>query len=364
MKSLKCLAAVLTSVLCLQAQAMPYSISSLGEGFNAISINNAGQILGVDAEGRDILSNPDGTRVVLAPLPGGAWTTARGMNDLGLIVGSSVSASGRATGAIFTDGQPQAFVPTLGGSYSILGDVNNAGWITGISATSGNLNAHAFIFNGTAMQDLGSVYGYGSNGHVINEAGQVAGETTLKEGNVYFNHAMIWSNGVMRDLGTFGGRSSSTAGMNDGGVVIGSAQTAAGASHAFMYANGVMTDLGAPAGGSSYARAINNQNAIVGWNVDASFQSHPFMYDQGNMIDLSSLVDPGSGWVLAQAEGINDNGQIVGYGYLNGRASGFLMTINSSTEVPEPTSVMIIGLGFAALLRVRSRAGTARSQQH
>ena len=34
------------------------------------------------------------------------------------------------------------------------------------------------------------------------------------------------------------------------------------------------------------------------------------------MVDLNSLIDPSSGWVLSEANGINDLGQIVGGGSL------------------------------------------------
>jgi hypothetical protein len=44
------------------------------------------------------------------------------------------------------------------------------------------------------------------------------------------------------------------------------------------------------------------------------------------MLDLNSLIPANSGWVLQFANGINDQGQIVGEGTLNGQAEGFLLT--------------------------------------
>ena len=44
------------------------------------------------------------------------------------------------------------------------------------------------------------------------------------------------------------------------------------------------------------------------------------------MRDLDLEVAPGSGWVLVSANGVNDAGQIVGSGTLNGAQRGFLLT--------------------------------------
>lgn len=49
------------------------------------------------------------------------------------------------------------------------------------------------------------------------------------------------------------------------------------------------------------------------------------------MTDLDSLIDSKSGWVLDVAYGINDKGQIVGYGSVNGQSHGFILTPISTT---------------------------------
>ena len=43
------------------------------------------------------------------------------------------------------------------------------------------------------------------------------------------------------------------------------------------------------------------------------------------MQDLNRLIPQGSGWVLGQASGINDAGQITGYGTVHGRTHAFLL---------------------------------------
>jgi probable HAF family extracellular repeat protein len=53
------------------------------------------------------------------------------------------------------------------------------------------------------------------------------------------------------------------------------------------------------------------------------------------MVDLNDWAT--DGWVLTSAAAINDNGDIVGTGYLNGVPHGFLLT-NGSTAVPPPVN--------------------------
>ena len=50
--------------------------------------------------------------------------------------------------------------------------------------------------------------------------------------------------------------------------------------------------------------------------VSDPFTRHAVLWKDGRMVDLNSLIDPSSGWVLSEANGINDLGQIVGGGSL------------------------------------------------
>jgi len=63
------------------------------------------------------------------------------------------------------------------------------------------------------------------------------------------------------------------------------------------------------------------------------------------MYDLNTLIPANSGWVLIAASHINDAGQIVGVGLLNGNLHGFLLTpsagpagIAASSPAPVPIS--------------------------
>ena len=77
------------------------------------------------------------------------------------------------------------------------------------------------------------------------------------------------------------------------------------------------------------AGAVNNRGQIVGmsgqWGYDYA-TAHALLWENGVMMDLQTLIPANSGWVLQQAGGINDNGQIAGIGLHDGQLRAFLLT--------------------------------------
>ncbi len=65
------------------------------------------------------------------------------------------------------------------------------------------------------------------------------------------------------------------------------------------------------------------------------------------MYDLNALISPSSGWTLSDGYGINDLGQITGFGRINGGVHAFLATPIAS-PVPEPASLVMLGVGLLA----------------
>lgn len=140
----------------------------------------------------------------------------------------------------------------------------------------------------------------------------------------------------MYDLGTLGGSSSYSFanGINDFNEVAGSSDiTGDTASHAFLSSGGVMTDLGTLGGTESSAVGINNAHQVVGSSqITGDTAYHAFLYSGGVMSDLNTSLPSGSGWVLWEARAINDLGQIVGLGVINGTSHAFLMSPISPSQ--------------------------------
>ena len=108
--------------------------------------------------------------------------------------------------------------------------------------------------------------GHFSQGYAINDSGQVAGRVFTAEGN---EHAFLWNGTTMQDLGTLGGPSSEGVAINASGQVTGRAATVA-TTHAFLWNGTTMQDLGVPDGlvsGFTIGRGINDAGQVTGYGL-------------------------------------------------------------------------------------------------
>jgi len=241
------------------------------------------------------------------------WDGARNIHDLGTFGGNTGFAStvnnrgqvaGYATNAIpenldvasFMNGflpagqQVRAFLwnggalrdlGTLGGNDAAAQAINDKGDVAGLSYTGKEINdttglptVHPFIWRNGTMQDLGSLGGtlstpasfsFGPFGKFFNERGDVAGTSTLQGDETW--HAFVWRNNQMTDLGTSGVRNSEAFFMSDKGEVLGRIEVSLTpyVRHGFLWENGRMTDLGAAAPCThSSPLSMNSLGQIVG----------------------------------------------------------------------------------------------------
>jgi uncharacterized membrane protein len=88
----------------------------------------------------------------------------------------------------------------------------------------------------------------------------------------------------------------------------------------------------------SSAYDINEYNLVAGSSetLDGStLVNHAVLWDATSSVVTDLNTWAGNGWVLASATAINDNGDIVGTGYLNGVPHGFLLTNDAvSAQLP------------------------------
>jgi probable HAF family extracellular repeat protein len=143
-------------------------------------------------------------------------------------------------------------------------------------------------------------------------------------------YAVLWDEGKKIDLGTFGGDNSLAYAINDAGKVVGYSHTIGSSYRAVLWDKGKKIDLGTL--GDKYenskARAINKTGQVVGnsYTTSGSQSIQAVLWDKGSIKNLNNLIPPKSGWVLNEATDINDKGQIVGEGKINGQTHAFLLT--------------------------------------
>jgi probable HAF family extracellular repeat protein len=204
--------------------------------------------------------------------------------------------------------------------------------------------------------------------NALNDLGQATGDLRPVNSGIYGpQHAYLYSQGVTTDLGTLGGYNSFGTGINNLAQVTGSAELAADSSgvygtHAFLYDKGHMTDLGTLGGLSSHGLGVNDRGEVVGFSEvsRSSGSTEAFLYSGGQMISLQKLIAPvvGPDWTLTEATGINERGDITGWGSFNGQLHGFVLT---AVPEPEVMALALSGLACVGLRLVpgkRSRRGT------
>jgi probable HAF family extracellular repeat protein len=249
---------------------------------------------------------------------GGAQSFGTRLNALGWVAGSAQNAKGIYRAVIYREGRLQDLGTLKDRDCSYGLDINDTGFVTGYSENVESADsAHAFVFDGASMFDLGTLGGLTSHGTCINAAGQIAGysQTSQTAGLYAPTHAFRWAVGVMQDLGTLGGTTSAAWDINSSGWVVGASTISRNLSdsHAFLYRDGKIHDLGTLGGRFSVANAINDKGVIVGNSMIDDTHQHALVCRNGVMSDLNALTHRfAPDWVIVDALGINTSGQIVG----------------------------------------------------
>lgn len=280
--------------------------------------------------------------------PGSAFVSPAALNNADQIVGTANPSSDKPPlyAFLYSGGMFHNLGAFTAGGDSAGNAINNLGQVVGRATTNGF--EHPFLYSNGALTDLGTLRGTDAEALGINDSGQVVG---YSDAGINIIHAFLYSQGTLRDLGTGGFTMSTATAVNASGDVVGwlANSSLAQNSHAFMYHNGLMTDLGA-----GLANAINSSGEVVGYARGPGYaQGHAFLWVNGVGTDLNTLIDPSSGWTLLSANGINDAGQIIGYGSHAGQ-NGFALLL---TPLPEPGGLVVICLPAMLLYRRRKSAG-------
>jgi uncharacterized membrane protein len=347
---LAAIAASLASAAGAAVAAPQYTITAIGgEGCAPEAINDSSIISGT-CDGTAVVWK-NGVATSLGRLVGGTYSEAKSANAQGVVAGDGDTGNSRPQGWVSTPTGLYNFFSNNGGNTHVL-FIGDNGFIGGYYTKS--LSGNTSSWKGSIWTpdskvryrqlDLpvlpGGVNPKASSSvpAAFNQLGQAAGYAT---NDVIGQHAAFWNNDGAHsviDLGVLpGGWTSIAWGMNNLGQVVGESHPGAG-SRAVLWNNDpahTATEL-LPLPGDNYgvAQEINDAGQVLGfsayatpgtWNVGPS---RYVVWADGVAYDLNTVLDPvtGAGWTVTSAMALNNLGQIVGTGTLNGQLKAFVMT--------------------------------------
>ena len=286
--------------------------------------------------------------VGLPNLAGRSHAVANSANDSGVVVGTA------ATTLFGTSRLP---VMWLNGAVSqlplpageTLGDANsvNASDVA-VGSVDGGSNQRGAIYTGAGGAIISQTTPTGCffvTAFGINDPGRIVGQG-IDPNNAARNVGIVYDIGQNSafEVGALPGFNGALAfGVSNIGYVVGSSMLNQGSGLPFIWSDqGGMIAIPLATGTSEgSAHAVNSAGWVVG--NDSSAFSIPFLYDGTNTYRLADLIPPNSGWDLSMntsssADGISDDGVIVGTGVHNGETHAYAMVPSTPSPTPTPTS--------------------------
>lgn len=299
----------------------------------ASQINNNGQVIvqylspteGDNVEIKYFITESNGNKTELSTISS-INGNPTDINDSGVITGNYFSSEAGFNS--FVTGSDVNFIKnigTLAGATTISTAINNSGQIAGYSASNGRTQAFITNNDGSEIRGLSvpnEKYYKSSTAYDINDSGQVVG--ILSTDNHRWNQAFI------------------TGDDGDGIIKLGTLPDAWG----------------------GYAVAINDAGQAVGISTDITGSgANSFIYANGGLTDLSNIPEViNAGWSDIFVTDINNNGQIIGWGYKNDDFSdrhAFLLSFTPDTvftpqdfyvpNIPEPSTYLMLLAGLGLL---------------
>jgi probable HAF family extracellular repeat protein len=295
---------------------------------------------------------------------GGDTSVATAINDRGHVVGYSATEDGQTRAFIYYNGRMRNVGSPRGESRAL--DISNRGHVGGYFLNNSG-SARGFVWRRTegftVMEDLVRKGTRNSHVYAVEKNGDAYGQSS--------NRPVVWREADPRALSS---RPGAVFNVSDGRMPVGTLQDepmnfrpplklddandgrALGvnnnreivgwqsvggdrqavlwklsASREFVLDTEVIGGLADNPGTDaefSIANAINDEGIAVGSSLTAADSEgrHAFVWQNGEISDLNALLEEeDDGWLLVSANDINDRGQIVGTGIVNGQEHAFLL---------------------------------------
>ncbi|MCC6619601.1 MAG: DUF11 domain-containing protein [Deltaproteobacteria bacterium] len=207
-------------------------------GIDAVDVNAAGDVAGEAIIGnlrKAYIFRANGFETVELGTLGGDESWATAINDAGVVVGVSETASGALHAFRWTEDDYMVDLgpAQVGGGDSSASLLSQSGWVAGTSASGGGSSPAVVWTPGNVVWVLELLGARAATPVALNEAGAIAGNLDAPLGS----RAFYWDAARgLEDLGTFGGASAVAWDIAPTGRVVGEAETAAGEMRAFVSA--------------------------------------------------------------------------------------------------------------------------------
>lgn len=324
---------IATCLIALNAEADPklrFEVTELvasGQVLVPVDINNHGVIVG--GLGSEWPFQPFQYRNGLVeglPVPLGLAVAINDAGELAVQLGPNYLIRSGVPALLQTDSGQPLYASGLNNRGVVVGSVID-GYVNGGNVFITLLGAVSWS-NGVVRRLSPISPDWGSQAYDINDSGVAVGTIYAATLATYGTSTAV----MFRDDQTIplsilpGHHSSDAIAINARGDVLCHAHDS-GLVRAFLVQSGAIVDLGSLPGGTSVrGNALNNLGQVVG-HVEGQGPQRAFLYMDGAMRDLTEFIKPNTGWTFLTANAINDKGQIVGIGQINGGGhTAYLLT--------------------------------------
>ncbi len=248
----------------------------------------------------------------------GVPSLARAVNNGDVLVGMSMV--GDDVEAVMWSGDGTVTpLGRIGGARSEAFDVNETGAVVGYTHVDSTSSERAFLWtSGDGMIVLpGRPAQMNSRALGINDDGLVVGYSADSTATL----AVAWTDSGVVALTGLGGINSTATAVSASGTIVGWANLDDVVVRACAWDSVGVADLGAlPSAELSVALDVSDAGIIVGYSETDTLppmygRDHATIWRGAGAEDLNGLIAESPQWTLSQATGINESGDIVGFGF-------------------------------------------------